>query len=105
MTAIKTTVAPSSMEEASDKTNNTNFTPSTTEEEAKNRFVDQLQNGVDKLLAKGNGRDRISTQLLNEIADGCSPDETEVCYYLYVLCLWWCFGMISVVFLSSPYSF
>jgi len=88
MTAIKTT-APLSEAATSQKTNHTKFTPSTTEEEAKIRFRNQLQNGVDKLLAQGNGRDRISTQLLNEIANGCSPDETEVCYYLLVLCLWW----------------
>jgi len=89
MTAIKSTATPLSESATSQKTNHTEFTPSTTEEEAKIRFRNILQNGVDKLLAQGNGRDRISTQLLNEIANGCSPDETEVCYYLLVLCLWW----------------
>lgn len=63
---------------SSEKTNHTKFTPSTTEEEAKIRFVKSLENGVGKLVAQGNGRDRISTQLLNEIANGCSPDETEI---------------------------
>ena len=64
---------------SSEKTNHTKFTPSNTEKEAKRRFMSTLENGVGKLLAQGNGRDRISTELLNEISNGCSPDETEVC--------------------------
>ena len=84
---------------SSEKTNHTKFTPSNTEKEAKRRFMSTLENGVGKLLAQGNGRDRISTQLLNEISNGCSPDETEVCQYCMFCVLGWCFcGMILYIY-------
>ena len=52
--------------------------PSSTEDEAKSKFISALEKGVDKLLSRGHGRDRISEELLNEIANGCSPNENEV---------------------------
>lgn len=33
---------------------------------------------MDTLLGRGHGRDRAASELLNEIADGCAPDEDEV---------------------------
>jgi hypothetical protein len=61
--------------------------PSATEEEAKTRYISALSNGVNTLLEQGHGRERASTQLLNEIADGCAPDEDEVghiaCMFLF----------------------
>mmetsp|Transcript_27310 Transcript_27310/g.51602 ORF Transcript_27310/g.51602 Transcript_27310/m.51602 type:complete len:93 (-) Transcript_27310:1015-1293(-) len=59
------------------------FPPSVSEEEAKTRFVSSLSNGVDTLLDLGHGRDRASAELLNEIADGCSPNEDEVGHFLF----------------------
>eukprot|EP00584_Thalassiosira_punctigera_P001238 CAMPEP_0172527094 /NCGR_PEP_ID=MMETSP1067-20121228/1862_1 /TAXON_ID=265564 ORGANISM="Thalassiosira punctigera, Strain Tpunct2005C2" /NCGR_SAMPLE_ID=MMETSP1067 /ASSEMBLY_ACC=CAM_ASM_000444 /LENGTH=293 /DNA_ID=CAMNT_0013310759 /DNA_START=84 /DNA_END=965 /DNA_ORIENTATION=+ len=81
MTAISTK-APN----PSDKTSRQNdvqpprksFPPSATEEEAKTRFSSALTEGVDTLLERGHGRERASAELLNEIADGCSPDEDEI---------------------------
>ncbi len=61
--------------------------PSTTEDEARKRFVSALSTGVDKLLERGHGRDRASAELLNEIADGCSPDDNEVGIYLFIYLL------------------
>ena len=54
--------------------------PSATEEEAKRRFNLALTKGVETLLGRGHGRGRASTELLNEIANGCSDsiDEEEV---------------------------
>jgi hypothetical protein len=54
--------------------------PSATEEEAKRRFNLALTKGVETLLGRGHGRGRASTELLNEIANGCSNiiDEEEV---------------------------
>ena len=52
--------------------------PSSTEEEAKTKFTNALTSGVDSLIATGKGLDRVSVELLNEIANGCSPSEDEV---------------------------
>lgn len=52
--------------------------PSSSEDEAKSRFVSALSSGVHSLIARGHGRARASAALLNEISDGCSPDEDEV---------------------------
>jgi len=52
--------------------------PSATEDVAKTRFAAALTSGVDTLLGRGHGRDRAASELLNEIADGCAPDEDEV---------------------------
>ena len=52
------------------------------EEEAKRRFHLALTKGVETLFEQGHGRDRASTELLNEIANGCSPDEEEVSCFL-----------------------
>jgi hypothetical protein len=52
--------------------------PSALEEEAKTRLVSALSKGVHTLVERGHGRERASTELLNEIADGCAPDEEEV---------------------------
>ena len=56
--------------------------PPATEEEAKRRFYLALTEGVETLFEQGHGRDRVSTELLNEIANGCSPDEEEVSCFL-----------------------
>lgn len=50
--------------------------PSSSEVEAKSRFVLALNKGVDLLLDLGHGRERASTELLTAI--GSSPDESEV---------------------------
>ena len=52
--------------------------PSSTEEEAKTKFTNALSAGVDSLVLLGHGRDRVSVELLNEIANGFSPNEDEV---------------------------
>ena len=52
--------------------------PSATEEEAKTRLDSALSKGVHTLLERGHGRERASTELLNEISDGGAPDEEEV---------------------------
>lgn len=50
--------------------------PSSSEVEAKSRFVLALNKGVDLLLDLGHGRERASTELLTAI--GSSPDESEI---------------------------
>lgn len=61
------------------------LTPSATEAEAKKRFVSALTKGVETLSRRGHGWERASAELLNEIADGCSPDEDEVSFlYLFL---------------------
>lgn len=62
--------------------------PSDTEEEAKRRFNLALSKGVKSLLDKGHGRDRASTELLNEISNGCSPDEEEVRFVFLIVSCW-----------------
>ena len=59
--------------------------PSATEEEAKRRFNLALTKGVETLLGRGHGRGRASTELLNEIANGCSNiiDEEEVRHKMF----------------------
>ncbi len=54
------------------------FVPSVSEDEAKTRFTASVAEGIDFLMRRGMGRDRASRELLNMIADGCSPDEEEV---------------------------
>ena len=54
--------------------------PSATEDEAKTRYAVALEKGVTTLLERGYGRERVSNELMNEIADGCAPDEEEVSY-------------------------
>jgi hypothetical protein len=54
------------------------FPPSSTVEEAKSRFASALNSGVEKLLTLGHGRERAAKQVLDEITEGCSPDENEV---------------------------
>ncbi|KAL7530632.1 hypothetical protein ACHAXR_003606 [Thalassiosira sp. AJA248-18] len=81
MTAITTKASPtpskaSSQEDA--RPSKQSFPHSATEEEAKTRFVSALTKGVDTLLDRGHGRERAAAELLNEIADGCSPDEDEI---------------------------
>ena len=56
------------------------FVPSVSENEAKTRFTTSVAEGVDFLMRLGMGRDRASREILNMIADGCSPDEDEVSY-------------------------
>jgi len=64
------------------------FVPSVSEDEAKTRFSASVAEGIDFLMRRGMGRDRASRELLNMIADGCSPDEEEVSYsYVCLLCL------------------
>ena len=53
--------------------------PSATEDEAKTQYA-ALEKGVTTLLERGYGRERVSNELMNEIADGCAPDEEEVSY-------------------------
>ena len=54
------------------------FVPSVSEDEAKTRFTTSVAEGIHFLMRRGMGRDRASRELLNMIADGCSPDEDEV---------------------------
>jgi len=54
------------------------FVPSVSEDEAKTRFTASVAEGIDFLMRRGMGRDRASRELLNMIADGCSPDEEEI---------------------------
>ena len=54
------------------------FVPSASENEAKSRFATSVTACVEMLMHRGMGRDRASRELLNEISDGCSPDEEEV---------------------------
>jgi hypothetical protein len=54
------------------------FLSSTSEDEAKKRFNASVAAGIDFFVHRGMGRDRASRELLNIIADGCSPDEEEV---------------------------
>ena len=55
------------------------FSPSSTEGEAKFRFVSALKHGVDELMRNhGHGRGRASAEILRELADGSSPSEDEV---------------------------
>ena len=62
--------------------------PSSTEEEAKTKFTNALTSGVDSLVLLGHGRDRVSIELLNEIANGFSPNEDEVSCNDHVCCGW-----------------
>lgn len=63
------------------------FPPSSSEEEARTRFVSALTDGVDVLMRHhGHGRDRACADLLREIADGCSPDENEVSHQVFNCC-------------------
>jgi hypothetical protein len=85
MTAIKAT----STDEASSlesvrSTPVSDILPSATEAEAKTRFVSALSKGVHTLLERGHGRERASAELLNEIADGCAPDEEEVGHIVFL---------------------
>ena len=64
--------------------------PSSTEEEAKTKFTNALTSGVDSLVKRGHGRDRVSVELLNEIANGFSPNEDEVSCNYHVCCGWGC---------------
>jgi hypothetical protein len=61
------------------------FVPSVSEDEAKTRFNASVAAGIDFLMYRGMGRDRASRELLNMIADGCSPDEEEVS--LFIRCM------------------
>lgn len=54
------------------------FVPSVSEDEAKTRFTTSVAEGIHFLMRRGMGRDRASRELLNMIADGCSPDEDEI---------------------------
>ena len=79
MTAIKAT--PTDKASAQDGVRSApvpDIPPSALEEEAKTRLVSALSKGVHTLVERGHGRERASTELLNEIADGCAPDEEEV---------------------------
>ena len=63
------------------------FVPSVSEDEAKTRFTTSVAEGIDFLMRLGMGRDRASREILNMIADGCSPDEDEVSYsYVMYVC-------------------
>ena len=68
--------------------------PSSTEEEAKTKFTNALTSGVDSLVAKGHHYDCVSVELLNEIANGCSPNEDEVSCKYHVCCDWGVGGVI-----------
>ena len=74
MTAIKATTPSASSDEDHGRD------PSATEDEAKTRYAVALEKGVTTLLERGYGRERVSNELMNEIADGCAPDEEEVSY-------------------------
>jgi len=79
MTAIKATQSSQAAADASSEDSSRRpMPPSATEEEARTRFASALSRGVDALLERGHGRERASAELLNEIADGCSPNEDEV---------------------------
>lgn len=81
MTAIKATApSASSGEEAHGRDSLPVVAPSATEVEAKTRYAVALGKGVTTLLERGYGRERVSNELMNEIADGCAPDEEEVSY-------------------------
>ncbi|KAL3779426.1 hypothetical protein HJC23_000528 [Cyclotella cryptica] len=54
------------------------FSPSSTVEEAKSRFAMAVSSGVEAVMRFGHGIDRASVEILNEIADGCPPDDEEV---------------------------
>ena len=82
--------------------------PSSTEDEAKIKFISALEKGVDKLLSRGHGRDRISEELLNEIANGCSPNENEVgdeyiSYFIYGR--EWFATLSRTIHCGNPYIF
>ncbi|KAL3768239.1 hypothetical protein ACHAW5_003002 [Stephanodiscus triporus] len=83
MTAIKTAPSSPPNDEASSQDGVRSapvpgLPPSATEEEAKTRYTSALSKGVRTLLERGQGRERASVELLNEIADGCAPDEEEI---------------------------
>ena len=80
MTAIKaTTPSVSSGEDhGRDSSAPVVVAPSATEDEAKTRYAVALEKGVTTLLERGYGRERVSNELMNEIANGCAPDEEEV---------------------------
>lgn len=75
MTAIKATVPSAS---AHGRESLPVVAPSATEDEAKTRYAVALEKGVTTLLQRGYGRERVSNELMNVIADGCAPDEEEV---------------------------
>eukprot|EP00571_Detonula_confervacea_P011375 CAMPEP_0172302956 /NCGR_PEP_ID=MMETSP1058-20130122/4589_1 /TAXON_ID=83371 /ORGANISM="Detonula confervacea, Strain CCMP 353" /LENGTH=302 /DNA_ID=CAMNT_0013013627 /DNA_START=28 /DNA_END=936 /DNA_ORIENTATION=+ len=81
MTAIKTkpsSLADMASSEDDVRPSRNSIPPSATDEVAKTRFASALSKGVDTLLGRGHGRERASAELLNEIADGCTPGEDEV---------------------------
>ncbi|KAL3810598.1 hypothetical protein ACHAXA_002462 [Cyclostephanos tholiformis] len=79
MTAIKTTPTDkASYQDGVLSATVLDIPPSATEEDAKTRYISALSKGVNTLLGRGHGRERASTQLLNEIAHGCAPDEDEI---------------------------
>ena len=85
MTAIKTNPSSAVADEAAAREGVRS--PSATVQEAKTRFVSELTKGVDTLLEKGHGRERVASELLSGIADGCSPDEEEVGSFYFFMCL------------------
>ena len=84
MTAVTTTTTatPCNGDSSIDaeKSRSESFVPSASEEEAKTRFTTSVAAGVDFLMCRGVGREQASRELLNIVANGCSPDEEEVSY-------------------------
>ena len=89
MTAVTTTTAtPCNGNSSSDaeKSRSESFVPSASEEEAKTRFTTSVAAGVDFLMCRGVGREQASRELLNIVANGCSPDEEEVSNHEIMIC-------------------
>jgi hypothetical protein len=90
MTAItrnpSTTPHPNPLQKTEASNNEPVFSPSSTVEEAKSRFATAVSNSVDRLMCMGHGRERASAEVLNEIADGSSPDEAEVRSFAVCYC-------------------
>ena len=89
MTAVTTTTAtPCNGNSSSDaeKSRSESFVPSASEEEAKSRFTTSVAAGVDFLMCRGVGREQASSELLNMVANGCSPDEEEVSNHEIMFC-------------------
>lgn len=91
MTAVTTTTATpyngnSSSDDAEKSRSSESFVPSASEEEAKTRFTTSVAAGVDFLMCRGVGREQASRELLNIVANGCSPDEEEVSNHEIMIC-------------------
>lgn len=98
MTAVTTTtVTPCNGNSSShaEKSRPDSFVPSSSEEEAKTRFTTSVAAGVDFLICRGVGREQASRELLNMVADGCSPDEEEVSNH--EIMIWLCFSSVKLI--------